>query len=204
MTATGSIIIVRHGRTAFNATGRLQGRADNPLDEVGVLQAERVAHHLAPELDADSLIVCSPLIRARATAERIAQLCGADVVIDERWIELDYGSYEGRPQSDIPAEVWKQWRGDNNFAAPNGESLNQVHARVTAACEDLAVQLSGRIAVVVTHVSPIKSAMAWALGVDVGVGWKSHLDTASITRIGVTPRGPVLRSFNETARESTA
>ncbi|MBJ7509393.1 MAG: histidine phosphatase family protein, partial [Ilumatobacteraceae bacterium] len=47
MTATGSIIIVRHGRTAFNATGRLQGRADNPLDEVGVLQAERVAHHVA-------------------------------------------------------------------------------------------------------------------------------------------------------------
>jgi len=125
------------------------------------------------------------------------------VVIDERWIELDYGSYEGRPQSDIPAAVWKQWRGDNNFAAPNGESLNQVHARVTAACQDLAAQLAGRTAVVVTHVSPIKSAMAWALGVDVGVGWRSHLDTASITRIGVTPRGPVLRSFNETAREST-
>jgi len=99
--------------------------------------------------------------------------------------------------------LWRQWRGDNNFAAPHGESLNQVHVRVSAACEDLAAQLSGRTAVVVTHVSPIKSAMAWALGVDVGVGWRSHLDTASITRIGVTPRGPVLRSFNETAREST-
>ena len=69
---SGSIIIVRHGRTEFNATGRLQGRTDNPLDEVGFAQAEAVARYLAPELLSDTLIVCSPLLRARQTATAIA------------------------------------------------------------------------------------------------------------------------------------
>jgi broad specificity phosphatase PhoE len=61
------------------------------------------------------------------------------------------------------------------------------------------LRLEGRTAVIVTHVSPIKSSIAWALGVDVGVGWRTQLDTASVTRIALTPRGPVLRTFNEVA-----
>ena len=197
---SGSIIIVRHGRTEFNATGRLQGRTDNPLDEVGLAQAEAVATYLAPELLSDTLIVCSPLLRARQTATAIAKGVGASLEIDERWIELDYGSYEGLRQAEVPANVWREWRADSDFAAPQGESLNQVQERVAQACDDLAQRLDGRTAVVVSHVSPIKSAVAWALGVDVSVGWKTQLVTASITRISVSAHGAALTSFNEVAR----
>ena len=197
---SGSIIIVRHGRTEFNATGRLQGRTDNPLDEVGLAQAEAVATYLAPELLSDTLIVCSPLLRARQTATAIAKGVGASLEIDERWIELDYGAYEGLRQSEVPANVWREWRSDSDFAAPQGESLNQVQERVAQACDDLAQRLDGRTAVVVSHVSPIKSAVAWALGVDVSVGWKTQLVTASITRISVSANGVALTSFNEVAR----
>jgi probable phosphoglycerate mutase len=197
---SGSIIIVRHGRTEFNATGRLQGRTDNPLDEVGLAQAEAVATYLAPELLSDTLIVCSPLLRARQTATAIAEGVGASLEIDERWIELDYGAYEGLRQSEVPSNVWREWRSDSNFAAPQGESLNQVQQRVADACTELAQRLDGRAAVVVSHVSPIKSAVAWALGVDVSVGWKTQLVTASITRLAISANGAALTSFNEVAR----
>jgi probable phosphoglycerate mutase len=197
---SGSIIIVRHGRTEFNAAGRLQGRTDNPLDEVGLAQAEAVATYLAPELLSDTLIVCSPLLRARQTATAIAQGVGASLEIDERWIELDYGAFEGLRQSEVPTNVWREWRSDSDFAAPQGESLNQVQQRVADACAELAQRLDGRTAVVVSHVSPIKSAVAWALGVDVSVGWKTQLVTASITRLAISANGAALTSFNEVAR----
>jgi probable phosphoglycerate mutase len=197
---SGSIIIVRHGRTEFNAAGRLQGRTDNPLDEVGLAQAEAVATYLAPELLSDTLIVCSPLLRARQTATAIAQGVGASLEIDERWIELDYGAFEGLRQSEVPTNVWREWRSDSDFAAPQGESLNQVQQRVADACTELAQRLDGRTAVVVSHVSPIKSAVAWALGVDVSVGWKTQLVTASITRLAISANGAALTSFNEVAR----
>lgn len=200
---TGTLIIVRHGRTAFNAQGLLQGRADNPLDEVGHAQAAAVGDHLAPQLDAETMIISSPLVRARATAARIAERAGLDVVVDDRWIEVSYGVYEGVPQRDVPADVWTKWRRDPHFAPESGETLAAVQQRVGEACEDLMRTLSGRTAVVVSHVSPIKSAVAWALGVDVGVSWRTQLDTASMSRIVLTPRGPVLHSFNEVARPSS-
>ena len=197
---SSSIIIVRHGRTEFNATGRLQGRTDNPLDEVGLAQAEAVAAYLQPELLSDTLFVCSPLLRARQTATAIVNQVGSSFEIDERWIELDYGSYEGLRQAEVPSNVWRDWKNDNDFAAPQGESLNQVQRRVAEACDDLVQRLNGRTAVVVSHVSPIKSAVAWALGVDASVGWKTQLSTASITRISVSSNGVALTAFNEVAR----
>jgi probable phosphoglycerate mutase len=196
---SGQLVIVRHGRTAYNAQGRLQGRTDNPLDEVGLEQASRVARHLSSTVGDDALVVCSPLVRARQTAAAIAQELHLEISVDERWIEIDYGSLEGARQVDVPGEIWSAWRSDPAFAPELGESLTSVQERVVSACEELMHRLDGRTAVIVSHVSPIKSSIAWALGVDVGVGWRTQLDTASVTRIALTPRGPVLRSFNEIA-----
>jgi broad specificity phosphatase PhoE len=194
---TSSLIIVRHGRTAFNAQGLLQGRVDNPLDSVGEEQASAVGSYLAPILNDEVVIISSPLLRARSTAAAIVEGTDIDVIVDDRWTELSYGVYEGVPQGEVPAEVWNRWRSDPHFAPDSGETLAQVQDRVAQACEELLGSLDGRTAVIVSHVSPIKSAVAWALGVDVGVSWRTQLDTASISRITLTGRGPVLRSFNE-------
>ena len=196
---SGQLIIVRHGRTAYNAQGRLQGRTDNPLDDVGEEQATRVARHLKASVGADSLVMCSPLVRARQTAQAIADELELEVSIDERWIEIDYGALEGVRQIDVPGDIWSEWRQDPSFAPELGESLVSVQERVASACDELMERLEGRTAVIVTHVSPIKSSIAWALGVAGGVGWRTHLDTASLTRIALTPGGPVLRTFNEIA-----
>ncbi|MEY3679836.1 MAG: hypothetical protein RL547_448 [Actinomycetota bacterium] len=190
----GEIVLVRHGRTALNAAGRLQGRVDEPLDALGLEQATRVATRLKGLLSDDDLVVSSPLVRARATADAI----GRSVEVDERWIEMSYGVFDGVPQADVAPAVWTAWRADPHFAPDGGESLAAVTERVHAACDELRDRAQGRRIVVVSHVSPIKAAIAWALGTDPSTSWRMHLDTAAITRISVSSRGVALVSFNET------
>jgi len=185
------LILVRHGRTAWNAQGRLQGRVDEPLDDLGLAQAQAVAARVG---EADELI-SSPLRRAVQTAEAFA----APYTVDERWIELSYGIYEGVTHAEVPSEAWRQWREDPSFVPEGGESLAAVDTRVRDACADLAERAMTRKIVVVSHVSPIKSAVAWALGTGVEIAWRSHLSHASICRIDVRRNGPVLYGFNETA-----
>jgi broad specificity phosphatase PhoE len=185
------IYIVRHGRTEHNASGLLLGRLDPPLDELGRSQAEALAASL-PRVDR---LICSPLARTRETAAAF----GMDPIVDERWIELDYGEYDGRPLGEIRSETWQQWRSDLDFAPPGGESLRQLGVRVRSALDGLIADGSAadRTTVIVTHVSPIKAAVCWALGVDDLTAWRLWVAPASITRIGTTPRGGVLHSFNE-------
>jgi broad specificity phosphatase PhoE len=185
------LIIVRHGRTEANARGLLLGRADPPLDDTGRAQAQDLAAALPPP----ARVVSSPLARCRQTAEAF----GGSVEVDDRWIELDYGDWDGRPVADVPAEVWLRWRADTDFAPPGGESLADLGRRVRSAADDLVAPAAGDDVVVVTHVSPVKAVLAWALGVDDEVGWRTFVSPATITRIAVGERGPVLTSFNETA-----
>lgn len=186
------IVVVRHGRTEANARGLLLGRADPALDDVGRAQARALATAVLRSGPVDA-VVSSPLLRARQTAEAF----GCEVRIDERFVELDYGEWDGRPVADVPAEVWSEWRSDPDFAPPGGESLGALDRRVRAACEDLAAV--GGTVVVVTHVSPLKAAVTWALGVGDETAWRTRVDPASITRISTEGPVPVLRSFNETA-----
>ena len=193
------LIVARHGRTVHNAGGRLQGRVDLPLDDEG----RRQAAALARVLGGVAGVVSSPLLRARQTAEAIASAAGVPVEVDERWIELDYGELDGLPLADVPAEVWAAWRADPGFAPPGGESLADVRARVAPACEQLLERSADGDLVVVSHVSPIKAAVCWALGVGDEVTWRTFLAPASVTRIGRGPAGPSLRGFNDVAHLAT-
>ena len=187
------LIIVRHGETAPNAAGQLLGRSDVALTERGREQAASIASALSGRDIA--FVVSSPLRRTRETAEAL----GLPVREDDRWIELDYGDLEGRPLSEVPAELWAQWRADVDFAPPGGESLAALGRRVRAACDEVAEVAREADVVVVTHVSPVKASLAWALGVSDAISWRSYVAVASITRIGFGAAGPSLRSFNEVA-----
>ncbi len=184
------LVLVRHGRTAANARGLLLGRADPPLDDVGRAQAAALAEVVAGARRA----VSSPLARTRETAA----LLGLPVEVDERWIELDYGELDGRPLAEVPAELWRTWRADVGFAPPGGESLAALGSRVRAACADLAAEAAEGDVVVVSHVSPIKAAVAWALGVGDELAWRLHVAPGSVSRVGVRDGVGVLHSFNWT------
>lgn len=180
--------IVRHGRTAANAQGLLLGRLDPPLDEVGRRQAEVVAAALGPV----DRVVTSPLARTRQTADAF----GLPVTTDDRWIELDYGEWDGQPLGRVDRAAWTAWRQDPAFRPPGGETLVELGERVRAACDELSVEAADSIVVVVTHVSPVKAALAWALGVGDEVAWRAYVAPASITTIACTARTPSLHSFN--------
>lgn len=194
--------VVRHGRTAANAAGRLLGRGDPPLDGTGRAQAAAAAAAIASATAAAGRtidrVVTSPLARTRETAAVVADAVGAPVERDERWIELDYGSLEGAPLGDVPPELWARWRADLDFVPAGGESLRALGERVAAACDELAASGASGDVVVVTHVSPVKAALVWALGVDHAVTWRTFVAPGSITTIDVRPAGPVLLSFDVT------
>jgi broad specificity phosphatase PhoE len=181
--------LVRHGRTDANAQGLLLGRADPPLSEEG----RRQAVALAGILPSGARVISSPLRRTRETAEAF----GLDVEVDERWIELDYGELDGTPLADVPPDLWRQWRADPTFVPPGGESLTALGARVRLACDELVDEARHDDIVIVSHVSPIKAAIAWAIGAGDELSWRLFVHVASIARIGVDQWGTTLRSFNE-------
>jgi probable phosphoglycerate mutase len=194
------LILVRHGESSANAQGLLVGRTDAELTAKGRAQAASVRQLLGAPVHA---LRTSPLRRARDTATLLD--LGVPVEVDARWIEVDYGEYECQPLRDVPADVWREWRRSPDFRPAGGETLAEVDARVTVACDELfAEEGAGARAtdgdvVVVSHVTPIKAAVAWALGLGPELSWRLHLQTASVTRIGWGNDVPVLHGFNEVA-----
>jgi broad specificity phosphatase PhoE len=182
------LIVVRHGRTEANASGLLVGSGLDPgLDELGRRQATALAGVLPT-----ARVISSPLRRTRETAEALGQ----PVELDERWIELDYGDLDGTPLRDVPADVWTAWRADPAWVPPGGESLAALGTRVRDACASLAEEAAERDVVVVTHVSPVKASLAWALGVGDEIAFRAYVAPASITTIATAGGRPSLHGFN--------
>jgi broad specificity phosphatase PhoE len=182
------LLLVRHGETTANVDGLLLGRADPPLTDLG----RRQARALARALPTPARLISSPLARALETARAF----DTAAEVDNRWVELDYGDLDLLPVAAVPADVWARWRDDPTFAPGGGESLRDLGARVEDACADIAEAASASVVVVVTHVSPIKAAIAWTLGVSHDIAWRMHVEDASVSRIDVGAHGAVLRWFN--------
>jgi probable phosphoglycerate mutase len=194
-----TLVLARHGETDANAKGLLLGRLDPPLNERGREQAAALAFAFAVRTPPVA-IASSPLCRTRETAETIGVACGVEVEVDDRLVEVDYGVWDGHPFADLPADVVRKWRIDPSFTPEGGESLAEVRARMAHCAADLLARASeaGGPILAVSHVSPIKAAVLWALAMDDTMSWRMRLDVASITRIAPGPDGPVLLTFNET------
>ena len=182
----------------MNAEGKLVGRLDPSLTPTGEEQAARAGATLA----AVNELIVSPLTRTRQTAS----LLGVETPmrIDERVIELDYGVLDGTTLGEVDPSLWARWHEEADFAPEGGESLVDLRRRLSPLLEELfaapgqgARSKEGDV-VIVSHVSPIKAAVAWALGTDDLVAWRMRLSNGSVTRIGYGPTGPQLLSFNET------
>jgi broad specificity phosphatase PhoE len=192
------LVLIRHGEAHANAAGLLLGRSDSQLTERGRGQVAA----LSPLLGKVGRLITSPLARCRDSAEALGTGVAAEV--DDRWVEVDYGEYEGRRVSEMSGPEWARFRSDPSTRWPGGESLSDVGSRVREACEELfATDAEGARAeedvVVVSHVSPIKAAVAWALGSGDETVWRLYLATASVTRVTWGLHAPVLVSYNQTA-----
>jgi broad specificity phosphatase PhoE len=150
------VLLVRHGRTAWNAQRRFQGQADPPLDEVGRAQAFEVAALLAslhPEV-----LISSDAQRAIQTAVPIGEMTGLSVGSDPRLRERSLGHWEGLTRDEVAErypDEFADWVAGRDVSRRGGESRNEVAARAISAFNDLP---DVETAVLVTH-----SATAMAL-----------------------------------------
>ncbi len=190
------IFLVRHGQSTTNAEGLLVGRSNPELTEHG----RRQAAALAPLLEGAVEVWTSPLIRARQTAALAVPHLEASV--RESFIEVDYGDLDGQPLSAVTLEQWRRFETDHTMAFGGGESLASVDQRVHAELDRLAAQSDSllhsreRHLVIVSHLSPVKSAVAWALGVPGSVAWRTWLDNGSLSAIATRRQTPALVHFN--------
>lgn len=148
------LIVWRHGRTEWNASGRFQGQADVPLDELGQLQAKRAAPVLAA--CAPSRIVASDLSRARQTAAPLAELTGLPVSTDPRLREIHVGSWEGLTSEEVaavdPERAERYFSGEDIRRSATGETVAEVSTRVSESLTEIAEgSADGATAVVVMH-----------------------------------------------------
>lgn len=160
------LLLVRHGRTAWNAQRRGQGHTDVPLDEVGVAQAEAAAPWLAGF--APSVVWSSDLARARVTATCAAEHLGLSLRVDERLREFDLGERSGITMEDyrerFPEEHQQFLRGDFRDV-PGAEQVADVAKRMCDVLGEVAADLSaGETALVASHGSAIKAAVLGMTG----------------------------------------
>ncbi|CAN5497950.1 histidine phosphatase family protein [soil metagenome] len=149
------IYLCRHGQTVFNREHRLQGQRESDLTPLGRAQAGAMGDLLrdliARAPPADWRIVASPLRRARDTAGIIGARLGLPVAFDDRLMELTVGDWEGRLRHELAREhpqafADRQWF----FAAPGGETYDQVMTRVSAWLAEQAAEPERRL-IVVSH-----------------------------------------------------
>jgi probable phosphoglycerate mutase len=190
------IILIRHGQTTSNAARLLVGQSDPALTELG----ERQARALSPYLVNVREVWTSPLQRARMTA--MLAVPDIEAIVKEPFIEVNYGSLDGQPLSLVSEEQWRAFEHDHNTAFGDGESLasvdHRVHLELGSLLADQASLLhspSEHLAIV-SHMSPIKSAMTWALGVSGSVAWRMNLSNGSMTTIGSRMWTPSLMNYN--------
>ena len=151
-------------------------------------------------LDNVTEVWTSPLERARTTAELAIPHLTARV--KESFIEVDYGTLEGQPLSVVTAEQWRAFEHEHSLAFGGGESLSSVDQRVHAELDALLADPTSLLhrkdehLAIVSHVSPIKSAMTWALGVPGSVAWRMQLNNGSITTITTRSSTPALLHYN--------
>ena len=150
------LILVRHGETEHNVAGIVQGWSDSELSERGRQQVVRLAERLKT-FEADA-IFSSPLQRAMTTAQRIADATGLEVRTLDGLREMNYGRWEGQSFLDIrktDESIYRRWIADSSFACPEGESHDDVLARIRGALDSLN---GAKRPIVVAHGTAIRIA----------------------------------------------
>ncbi len=197
------VLVVRHGLTAATGTA-LSGRTPGiPLDDRGRAQAAAVAERLAQvRLDA---IISSPLERCAQTAAAIAaqQSPEAEVVTEERLIEVGYGDWTGQSLRKLSREpLWRVVQAHPSamtFPGPGGESLPDVQRRAVNAVRGWNARLGPEaVYLICSHADVIKAILADSLGLHLDLYQRIQIDPCSLSVIRYTPLRPFVERMNDT------
>ncbi len=194
------LFLVRHGSTEHSSAGRLSGRNELPLNDLGRDQAARLGARTFGEIAA---VVSSPLRRAVQTAEAIAQPLGLPVDIVDDLVETDFGVWEGLTMAEAfetDRDLVLKWHDSPDVAPPGGESFAEVGTRVQRARAELTARYPDAAVVVVSHVTPIKLLVCGALEAPPIALFRLHLDAASVSLVDYFVDGNMsVRLVNDTS-----
>ncbi|MFI6534267.1 histidine phosphatase family protein [Nonomuraea sp. NPDC050547] len=198
-----SLLLLRHGETPLSVERRFSGLGDAELTANGLAQAAAAAERLSREPYRLDVIVSSPLKRARQTAEAVAARAGLGVELDEDLRETDFGAWEGHTFTEIqrrwPEEL-AAWLAEPSVAPPDGESFAEAARRVQRVRDRLVEQHLGKTVLVVSHVTPIKMLLRFALMAPPAALYRMHLDLACLSLVDYYADGnAVVKAFNDTA-----
>jgi probable phosphomutase (TIGR03848 family) len=193
-----TVLLVRHGLTAATGTV-LSGRTPGlHLSEAGQQQATTLAQRLAQvPLTA---IVSSPLERCQETAAALLDGRKVAVETDDRFVEVDYGEWTGRPLKDLAKEaLWKVVQQHPSAARfPGGESLAANQARAVAAVREWNARLGDKaVYVVCSHGDVIKAILADALGLHLDQFQRIMVNPCSVSVVHYTPTRPFVARVND-------
>jgi len=195
-----SVYLVRHGETAWNKEEIFRGRTDISLNEIGFREAELVGEYLKGK--DIHVIYSSPLLRARETARRIAQVFNLKVQPLEGITDMSFGKWEGLPLKEVQirdGELYRQWREQPHLVTlPGGESLDEVRVRAMAALEEVIQYHKGMNIVLVSHRVINKVIICGILGIDNSHFWQIGQDTAAVNLIQYQEGKYILSLLNET------
>ena len=195
------LILVRHGETRWNEEKRVQGgSSDIELSDAGVKQAHELASFLKDE--DISVVISSPLKRARDTADVIASQHQLPVQIDDRLKELEVGELEGMPISTLKTTfsqfLMRWWDTGGSKRLPGGESLLELQQRVWAAIEHLLANHKGGV-VVVSHYFVVLAIIFKAIDLPLNSLTKFRVNPAGVSILEVEDYGTRLVAFNDTS-----
>jgi probable phosphoglycerate mutase len=183
------LCIVRHGETAWNAEGRVQGQLDVPLSETGLAQARAVAAVLAGE--SFSAIYASDLTRVRQTAQPIAARLGLEVRLDARLRERHYGDFQGMTYAEakvrIPEGYARFKTKDLEYDFGSGESLARFNERSLAAIFSLLEKHPGENLLVFTHGGVLEMVYRRATGRGLSTPRDFEIPNAALNRVEIGP-----------------
>ncbi len=193
------VLAIRHGETAWNVDGRIQGQLDVPLNDTGRWQVHRLALAVAGE--GISAIYSSDLLRALETAQAVARGCDRPITTDTGLRERGFGVFEGLTYDEInqrwpeQAERWR--RREPDFGAEGGETLRQFFARGVSAVARLAALHPGETIAVVSHggVMDCLYRAATHVALDAPRSWQ--LGNASVNRLLHTAQGFTLIGWSD-------
>lgn len=192
--------MIRHGQTGWNAEGRLQGRLDSHLSEVGGAQTERLAEALAAvPLRA---VYSSPLLRALDTASVLAARHGLRVLIVDALKEISLGDWEGMTMDEVaaryPDRLAARRRDPLHVAPEGGETILDVEARVLPAVHEIVAGHPDETVAVVAHGAVNKAILLSVLGSPLSAYAGMRQDNAAINVLEWDDRGPRVVALNET------
>jgi probable phosphoglycerate mutase len=200
------LCMVRHGETAWNAEGRVQGQLDIPLSAAGLAQAQCVSAALAT--GRFSALYSSDLLRVRQTAQPAAEKLGLEIRIDACLRERHYGAFQGLTYAEakqgLPADYARFKAKDPQFAFGSGESLNDFFARATRCIRSIARRHDGREVLVFTHGGVLEMAYRQATGCGLSTPRRCELPNAALNWIEVGEQAWSVLGWADCAHLSTA